>query len=90
MKSPLPSGTIVHVAAWPHGSTSPDWSEKAVVARVTACMRARPGQFDPLANGYSPVRFASGGVLLIPGERLRMAADQSRKARAALRREAQS
>lgn len=82
--SPLPAGTIVHVGKFPlEGGV--DWSEKATIGRVTGQMKARPGQFDPLANGWSPVRFQSGGCLLIHRERLMIANDQSAKARAALK-----
>jgi len=83
-QTPIAPGTIVHVAQRPLGGDV-DWSEKAVVARVTARMKARPGQFDPLANGWSPVRFQSGGCLLIHREGLMIANDQSAKARAALK-----
>lgn len=84
IQTPLPPGTIVHVAQRPLGG-GVDWSEKAIVARVTGRMKARAGQFDPLANGWSPVTFASGGCLLIHRENLMIANDQSRKARAVLK-----
>jgi len=84
IKTPLAAGTIVHIAVQRAGVT--DWSEKAIVLRVRAYMKERdPKRFDPLANGFSPVRFMDGGELLYPHGGLMAAADQSRKARAAFK-----
>lgn len=44
-----------------------DISEPATVARTTAAML-------PLPAGYVPVRFADGGVLLVHGSRITVAA----------------
>ncbi len=81
--APLPANTIVHVARSTFAGI--DWSEKALIGRVTSRMKARTGEFDPLANGWSPVRFTDGGGLLIHRESLMVANDQSAKARAILK-----
>lgn len=84
-KQAIDAGTIVHMATFSFGALSPNWSEKCIVERVTAKHRAPVGQFDAIADGFVPVRFADGGRIMCHRDRLMIANDQSRKARAAFR-----
>lgn len=84
----IAAGTVVNIATYRIGAEGIDWSERGIVERVTAKHRAPSGHFDAIASGYVPVRFASGGAPMVPSERLAVADDQSRKARAAFRAKA--